>query len=85
MTEISFTFKTGRTKDNLRDLFSRQMVMKIFDYLDNPALYQILSRRLYQGITPNWFGQMQIAMPIRLTEELSEVKPDHFIEWEYPT
>ena len=85
LSEVSFTFKTARTVANLKDLFSRQMVMKIFDYLDNPALYQILSRRLYDGITPNWFSQMQIAMPIRLTEKLSGVKPDHFIEWEYPT
>ena len=85
LAEISFKFKTARTKENLRDLFSRQMVMKIFDYLDNPALYQILSMRFYNGITPNWFSQIQIAMPIRLTEELSGVKPDHFIEWEYPT
>ena len=85
LAEISFKFKTGRTKENLRDLFSRQMVMKIFDYLDNPALYQILNRRLYDGITPNWFSQMQIAMPIRLTEELSEVKPVGYSDWEYPT
>ncbi len=85
MAEISFKFKTGRTEENLRDLFSRQMAMKIFDYLDNPALYQILNRRLYDGITPNWFSQMQIAMPIRLTEELSAVKPDILIDWEYPT
>ena len=59
--------------------------MKIFDYLDNPALYQILSRRLYEGITPNWFSQMQISMPIRLTEELSAVKPDGYTDWEYPS
>jgi hypothetical protein len=85
LAEISFKFKTGRTKKNLRDLFSRQMVMKIFDYLDNPALYQILNRRLYDGITPHWIKQMQINMPIRLTEELSAVKLDFFIDWEYPT
>jgi hypothetical protein len=85
LAEISFKFKTARTKENLRDLFSRQMVMKIFDYLDTAALYQILNRRLYDGITPNWFSQMQIAMPIRLTEELSAVKPDILIDWEYPT
>ena len=66
-------------------MFSRQMVMKIFDYLDNPALYQILNRRVYDGVTPHWFSQMQIAMPIRLTKELSAVKPDNFTDWEYPT
>ncbi len=59
--------------------------MKIFDYLDNPAVYQILNRRLYDGITPNWFSQMQIAMPIRLTEELSALKSDYDTDWEYPT
>ncbi len=85
LAEISFKFKTGRTVENLKDLFSRQMVMKIFDYLDNPALYQILNRRLYDGITPHWIIQMQIAMPIRLTEELSEVKPVGYSDWEYPT
>jgi hypothetical protein len=85
LAEISFKFKTVRTKENLRDLFSRQMVMKIFDYLDNPALYQIINRRFYNGITPNWFSQMQIDMPIRLTEEFSALKPGGLIEWEYPT
>ncbi len=53
LAQISFNFKTARTKETLKDFFSRQMVMKIFDYLDNPALYQILNRRLYDGITPN--------------------------------
>ena len=85
LAKISFKFKTARTKENLTDMFSRQMVMKIFDYLDNPALYQILNRRVYDGVTPHWFSQMQIAMPMRLTKKLSAVKPDYLTDWEYPT
>jgi hypothetical protein len=73
LAEINFKFKTDRTVANLRDLTSRQMAMKIFDYLDNPALYQIINRRFYDGIAPNWFNQIQIAMSIRLTEEVTSV------------
>lgn len=81
----SFKFKTDRTLAILEDLTSRQMVMKIFDYLDNPALYQILNRRFYDGIAPNWFSRIQIAMSIRLTEVADFVSSPEYIDWEFPS
>ena len=38
----------------LSDLTSRLMVMLIFDFLENPLQYQVLNRRFYKGIMPNW-------------------------------
>ncbi len=32
--------------------------MLIFDFLENPLQYQVLNRRFYKGIMPNWVSKV---------------------------
>ena len=83
LADLSFKFKTERTVVLLKDLTSRQMVMLIFLYLETPVKYQLLNRRFYYGIFPNWFGQIH-HMHIRLTE-VTGLRHHDLIEFEFPT
>jgi len=70
LSDLSFEYKTQSTLITLKDLVSRQMVMKIFEYLENPVKIQILSKRFYKAIVPHWFGQIKrVRLVIRLTED----------------
>ena len=53
----------------LKNLINRQVSMKIFEYLKDPMRFQILNKRFYNGIIPNWFARVRIArVIIRYTE-----------------
>ena len=71
LSDLSFEYKTQGTLHTLKDLVSRQMVMKIFEYLEDPVKIQILSKRFYKAIVPHWFSQIKRSrLVIRLTEEM---------------
>lgn len=83
LSEISFKFKTDRTRVILRDLTTRQMINKIFEYLKNPVRFQILNKRFYEGIHPHWFSQIQ-RVNIRHTETEGVSHPN-LVDFEFPT
>ena len=59
LSDLSFLFKTVRTVELSKDLTSRQMIMKIFELLEDPVQYQMMSKRFYNGIYPHWFRQIE--------------------------
>ena len=83
LAEISFKFKTDRTRQILSDLATRQMINTIFDYLKNPVKFQILNRRFYYGIHPHWFNQI-LLMNITHTKTTGVSHPK-LIDFEFPT
>ena len=61
------------------------MIMKIFEHLENPVQFQILNKRFYNGIHPNWFSQIKgTTLKVRLTED-EGVSHEDFTDFEYPT
>ena len=61
------------------------MIMKIFERLENPVQYQILNKRFYNGIHPNWFSQIKRTyLKVRLTEGWGFSHED-LTDFEFPT
>ncbi len=68
----------------LNDLKTRQMAMMIFVCLEDPVKHQLLSKRFYMGILPNWFSQIKFkTLQVRLTEETGVSHVD-LTEFEFP-
>jgi len=68
-SDLSCEFETSQTLALKKDLFTRQMAMKIFECLENQVKYQMLNKRFYNGIQPHWFGQIKNKpLQTRLTE-----------------
>ncbi len=49
-----------------KDLVKKQFVMKIFEFFPKLDLLrvQILNKRFYVGITPNWLHKIVITKPV---------------------
>ena len=70
-SDLSWKFETSKTVALKKDLFTRQMAMKIFECLENPVKYQMLNKRFYDGIQPHWFSQIKSKfLQTRLTEQI---------------
>jgi hypothetical protein len=54
--KVSFEHDTKRSKELKREISGRQFVMIIFEYFGylQTIKMQILNRRFYLGILPNW-------------------------------
>jgi hypothetical protein len=84
-TITSFKFKTYRSLAILKDLTSRQMVMKIFDYLENTVMFQLINRRFYCGIHPHWFSLIKsVQLQTRLSE-VTGISHPNLTDFEFPS
>ena len=59
LIDLSFQLKTDRTLWLLKNLTTREMIMKIFELLEDPVKYQMLNKRFYNVICPHWFRQIE--------------------------
>ena len=71
LIQFTYQFNTPRCLEVKKDLITRQSIMVIFDYFEYKEYLkiQILNKRFYFGILPNWINRIKTAkLSIRLSE-----------------
>lgn len=64
ITQLSFKYPNSNAKEIARKVSSMQFVHAIFQFLEEKKRIQmqILNRRFYNAIVPNWRSEFQICL-----------------------